>query len=71
LLITSDPSFYAPNKKQEIRMKNGDQIPVSTMDGTEGELNLATKARTKDTCHIYDNRKVNITPAQGESEEKS
>jgi hypothetical protein len=52
-------------------MKNGDQIPVSTMDGAEGELNLATKARTKDTCHIYDNRKMNITLAQEESEEKT
>jgi hypothetical protein len=55
----------------EIRMKNGDQIPVSTMEGTEGELNLATKALTKDTCHICDNRKMNITLVQGEGEEKT
>jgi hypothetical protein len=53
----------------EIRMKNGDQIPVSTIDGTEGELNLDTKARTKDTGHICDNRKMNITLVQ-EGEEK-
>jgi hypothetical protein len=55
----------------EIRTKNGDQIPVSTMDGTERELNLATKARTKDTRRIYDNRQMNITLAQEESEEKA
>jgi hypothetical protein len=30
-----------------MRMKNGDQISVSAMFGTEKELNLATKAALK------------------------
>jgi hypothetical protein len=44
---SSDSSFYTTNKKMEMRMKNGDQISVSAMFGTEKELNLATKAERK------------------------
>jgi hypothetical protein len=55
----------------EIRMKNGHQIPVSTMDGTGGELSVPTKARKKDTCHVHDSRQMDLTLAQKGSEEKT